>query len=73
MLLTLYGLSSCADPEGGTGGPDPPEKSQKYRVSKQYWSGSPGKSQNYKASIQCRAIIGPPAKHHLNGVLLAGR
>ena len=26
---------SCADPEGGggTGGPDPPEKSQKYRVS----------------------------------------
>ena len=28
-----YGLS-CADPEGGggVGGPDPPEKSQKYRV-----------------------------------------
>ena len=24
---------SCADPERGTGGPDPPEKSQKYRVS----------------------------------------
>ena len=24
---------SCADPERGTGGLDPPEKSQKYRVS----------------------------------------
>ena len=23
---------TCADPEGGTGGLDPPEKSQKYRV-----------------------------------------
>ena len=23
----------CVDPEGGTGGPVPPEKSQKYRVS----------------------------------------
>ena len=30
---------------------------------------------NYKAakSIQCWAIIGQPAKGHLNGVLLAGR
>ena len=23
----------CVDPEGGTGGPDPPGKSEKYRVS----------------------------------------
>ena len=23
---------ACPDPEGGTGGQDPPEKSQKYRV-----------------------------------------
>ena len=37
-------------------------------VSKQYWSGSSEKSQNYQASIQCWAIIGPPAKRHLNGV-----
>ena len=38
---------------GGRGrGPDPLKKSQKYRVSLQYLSGSPGKSQNYKASIQ---------------------
>ena len=41
--------TSCADPEGGggTGGPDPPEKSQKYRVSYQYRSGSP---ENHKAA-----------------------
>ena len=41
--------------------PPPPEKSQKIRVSKQYWSRSPEKSQSYQASIQCWAIIGPPA------------
>ena len=61
---------TCADPEGGTGGPDPPWKfkniwflSNKIRI--------PWKSQSYQSSIQCRAIIGPPAK--LNGVSLAGR
>ena len=41
--------------------PPPPEKSQKIRISKQYWSRSPEKSQSYQASIQCWAIIGPPA------------
>ena len=51
---------SWADPEGGTGGLDPHEKSQKLRVSKQYWSRSPEKSQIYQASIQCWAIIGRP-------------
>ena len=35
---------------GGTGGPVPPEKSQKYRVSLQYWSESPAKSQSYQAA-----------------------
>ena len=34
---------TCADPEGGQGSgqapPPPNEKSQKYRVSQQYWSG----------------------------------
>ena len=49
--------NSWADPEGGTGDP---EKSQKYRVSLQYWSRSPEKSQSYQASNQW-AIIGPPA------------
>ena len=40
-------------------------KSQKYRVSKQYLSGSPEKAQSYQTSIQCWAIIGPPAKRYL--------
>ena len=35
---------SWADPERGTEGPDPLEKSQKFRVSKQYWSRYPEKS-----------------------------
>ena len=66
-----------SDPEEGTGGtgPLPPpntEKSQKYRVSLQYWSDLQ-KSQSYQTSIQCWAIVGPPAKRHLNGVTLAGR
>ena len=34
---------------------------------------SPVKSQSYRASFQCWAIISTPAKCHLNGVLLAGR
>ena len=57
----------------GDRGPPPLEKSQKNRVSKQYWSRSPEKSQSYQASIQCWAIIGPPAKRYLNGVSLAGQ
>ena len=39
----------------------PPLKNHKNRVSKQYWSRSLVKSQSYQASIQCWAIIGPPA------------
>ena len=53
--------------------PPPPRKITKIRVSKQYWSRSPEKSQSYQASIQCWAIIGPPAKRHLNAVSLAGQ
>ena len=67
---------TLADPEGGGGrgqGVQIPRKFTKYRVSEQYWSGSPEKSQNYQASIQCWGIIGPPANRHLNGVSLAGR
>ena len=32
FITSRPGLPPCADPEGGTGGPDPPEKSQKNRV-----------------------------------------
>ena len=55
----------------GTGGRDPPpEKSQKYRGCFSNTGREPLKNQT---SIQCWAIIGPPAKGNLNGVLLAGR
>ena len=78
MYLMFGWDMTCADPdeEQVVRTPPPPPQpyiSQKYRVSWQYWSGSPEKSQSYQASIQCWAIIGTPAKHHLNRVSLAGR
>ena len=82
-ICHIFYASMCGSRGGGggggggvAGGPESPEKSQKYRVSSiswKYWSGSPKKLQNYQASIQCSAIIGTPAKRHLNGVSLAGR
>ena len=60
VLLALI-LGCHGRIQRGGGGPDPPpEKSRKIRVSKQYRSRSPEKSQSYQASIQCWAIIGPP-------------
>ena len=47
---------------GGAGGPDPTEKSPKFRET--ILAQIPKKSQNYQASIQCWVIIGPPAKRH---------
>ena len=57
-----------ADPERGTGGPDPPEKSQKYRVSEQYWSGSP---KNRKATKP--AFNGGPLARQQNAISKAFR
>ena len=45
---------------GGTGGPYPPEKSQKYRFSKQYWSGSPENHRATKPAIN----VGPSSACH---------
>ena len=61
-------VSDVCGSRRGTGGPDhppppPPRKSQIYRVS---WSGFPEKPQRCQASIQCWAIIGSPAKRHLD-------
>ena len=66
FYLFLFNLLAgiCGSREGWTGVRTPPEKSQKYRVSLQYWSRSLEKSQSYQASIQCWAIIGLPAKCH---------
>ena len=68
MLYYMVGSRGNRDRVGGGGGADPPEKSHKYKVSKQFLSRIPEKSQSNQASIQCWAIIG-----HLNGVSLAGR
>ena len=59
---------------GGQGIRTPPEKSQNIGFpSNTGPDPGPEKSQGYQAIIQCWAIIGTPAKRHLNGVSLAGR
>ena len=67
---------SCADPEGDRGsGPPPPRPMENYKnigfLSKTCLD--PLEISRLPSSIQCWAIIGPPAKRHLNGVSLAGR
>ena len=62
---SVGGSFSCADPEGGGQGIRTlPEKSQKYRVSLQYWSGSPkssmlGHSRHASETFRWRADDGP--------------
>ena len=54
---------TCADP-GGEGGQEPPhtpEKSHKYRVSLQYWSGSPENHKAFKPAFN----VGPSSAHGL--------
>ena len=51
FIALKHKVRSCADPEGGEGGgggrqvvrSSPLKNHKKYRVSKQYWSGSPDK------------------------------
>ena len=64
--------SAWADPEGGTGGPDLLENHKNIGFLSNTGP-DPRKWQSYQASIQCRVIIGTPAKRHLNGVSLAGQ
>ena len=70
-------VSPCTDPEVGTGGPDTapptPEKSQNIGFLS---NTGPDPLKNHKATkpaFQFWALIGTPAKRHLNGVSLAGR
>ena len=51
--------------KGGTGGPDPAEKSQNIGLNSSNTGPDPLKNHSYQASIQCWAIIGRPAKRHL--------
>ena len=48
-----------------------PGKSQSCTFPREYLYGPPGKSQSSPASIQCQAIIGLPAKRHLNRAMVA--
>ena len=52
---------TCVDPGAGD-----------RKITKLLLVWTPWKTLSYSASIQCWAIISPPAKHHLN-VLLAGQ
>ena len=62
----------CADPEGGgTGGFGPPSSEKSQNTG--FLSNTGPDSLKNKASIQCWAIIDPPAKRHCNGVSLASR
>ena len=80
-VINIYSINrgivwTRADPEGGgqwVQTPPPLKNHKNIGFSQQYWSESPEKSQSYKASIQCWAIMGPPAKRHLNDVSLVGR
>ena len=71
ISMRVYIVRSHARIQRGDRGPDPPEKLQKYRISSQYWTGSP--EIYYQASIQRWAIIGTPSKTAFKGVSLAGR
>ena len=62
-----------ADPEGGTGGSDPPPLKNHRNIGfPSNIDPDPLKSQSYQASIQWWAID-TPAKHHFKGVSLMGR
>ena len=70
MLNTL----PCADPGGGGRGSGPPPGKLLKNIGFLSNTGpDPLKSQSYQSSIQCWAVIDPPAKCHLNGVSQAGR
>ena len=64
IITSLFNCVFMGGSRGGggelTGGPDPPppEKSQKYRVSQQYWSRSTEKSQATKPAT---FNVGPPS------------
>ena len=66
LLLFPFKLMIWADPEG-TGDSDLPEKSQKYRVSLQYWSGSP---ENHKATKPA-FNVGPSSARQQNAISMA--
>ena len=78
LLLTqgckpcLYSLELHVRIQRGDSGSGPPWRIAKFRVSWPFSSRSLEKITKLPSQIQCWAIIGLPAKLHLNGVSLAG-
>ena len=66
-------LPTWVDPEGGGGGAGGPDPLKNHKNIGFLSKTGLNPLENHKATIQCWAIIGPPAKRHLNGVSLAGR
>ena len=67
---------SCADPDGGgrrsdPPPPRPPEKSQSYRVSLQYWSGSPEKITKLPSQHSILGYQWPASKTPLKWPMMA--
>ena len=65
---------SCVDPEEGTGGPDPPPPLKNHKnIGVLSNNGlDPLKVTKLPSQHSMWAIIDTPAKHHLNGISLAG-
>ena len=55
---------------GGAGDPDPPPP-ENHKI--MGFLSNTRKLQSHQASIKCGAIIDPPEKRHINGVLLTAR
>ena len=78
QFVTNVGLKqACADPEGGGGGGGQGVQTPPWKITKRLGSLAilvriSLKSQSYKSSIPCWAILGLSAKRHLNGVSLTG-
>ena len=69
-------MRMCGPREGGQGIRTPHEKSQKYRVSKEYLSGFPEKHKATKPASMLshhQHASETPFQLHFNGVSLAGR
>ena len=64
VMIDRMSMSGSRVWGGGTGGPDPPENHKKIEFSSNTGP-DPLKNLSYQASIQCLAIICPPAKRHL--------
>ena len=76
MVHSIYRLKGTAhaDPEGGTGGPDPPLKNHKNIGFLSNTGPDPLKITKLSRQHSMLAMsMGTPAKRHLNEVLLAGR